>query len=151
MTEKQKQEQIAKIKLRIPYDEDVFGTQENYDMAIEDLFNDSYAIVMEILYPFENWKEYALLPKYYNWQIRCCRELYNLADKTGFTNYAETGFSWTKLSDGLSNNLTIKLTSHVGVPQKRKDVLLYETENTDEDWAYVIYKGNALTVQQKED
>ena len=58
--------------------------------------------------------------KYYNWQLRCCIELYNLADKQGLTNYSENSLSWAKLTDGLSKDLMSKLTSKVGIPKKNE-------------------------------
>ena len=102
-------EQLTKLKSRIPYNVDVFGNSRNYQTAMKELLEDSKNIALETLYPFEDTSEMDLPNKYKNWQIRCCVELYQLADKTGLTNYSENGLSWAKLSDGLSNGLMNKL------------------------------------------
>ena len=116
MTEEDLQEQLAKLKEKIPYDEDVFGSNETYEKVLTDLLNDSKDILLETLYPFEDFSDYAIPKKYYGWQLRCCVELYNMADKQGITNYSENSLSWAKLSDGLSNSLMDKIISNVGVP-----------------------------------
>jgi len=110
--------QLLKLQSRIPYDEDLFGTNENYLTALNELLEDSKSIALETLYPYEDTTEMDLPSKYNNWQIRCCVELYNLADKAGLSSYTENGISWSKYSDGLSNFLMNKLTSKVGVPKE---------------------------------
>ena len=110
--------QLLKLQSRIPYDEDLFGTNENYLTALNELLEDSKSIALETLYPYEDTTEMDLPNKYNNWQIRCCVELYNLADKAGLSSYTENGISWSKYSDGLSNFLMNKLTSKVGVPKE---------------------------------
>ena len=111
-------EQLSKLKSRIPYDADIFGNTNNYQVALRELLEDSKNIALETLYPYEDTSEMDLPVKYYNWRIRCCLELYQLADKSGLTNYAENSLTWSKLSDGLSNFLMNKLTSRVGVPRE---------------------------------
>jgi hypothetical protein len=115
MIEEDLQEQLEKLKVKIPYDEDIFETNENYEVVLKDLLEDSKNILLETLYPFEDSTDLAVPKRYYGWQLRCCVELYNLADKQGITNYSENSLSWTKLSDGLSNSLMNSITSHVGV------------------------------------
>lgn len=118
MTEEEKQEQLAKLRAKIPYDADIFGNNTIYEIILNDLFEDSKNILLESLYPFLDDFTDVVVPKaYYNWQLRCCVELYNLADKQGITSYSENSLSWAKLSDGLSNSLMNKVTSHVGVPR----------------------------------
>lgn len=126
MTQEVFDQQLEKLKVKIPYDEDIFDSTENWVIVLTDLLNDSACILLETLYPFEDFATYLIPKKYYNWQLRCCVELYNLADKQGITNYAENTISWTKLSDGLSNSLMNKLTSYVGIPRKVKDSTLAE-------------------------
>lgn len=115
MTQEDLAEQLAKLKVKIPYDEDIFGSNENYQNVLNDLLEDSKNILLETLYPFEDFTDYAIPKQYYGWQLRCCVELYNLADKQGITNYSENSLSWSKLSDGLSNSLMNKINSNVGV------------------------------------
>lgn len=112
--------QLLKLQSRIPYDEDIFGSQANYLAALGELLEDSKSIALETLYPYEDTSKMDLPSKYNNWQIRCCLELYNLADRVGLTNYSENGISWSKLSDGLSNTLMNKLISKVGIPKKEE-------------------------------
>lgn len=114
-------EQLEKLKSRIPYDEDIFGSNENYETALGELLEDSKSIALETLFPFEDISDMDLPTKYNNWQIRCCLELYNLADKSGLSSYSENGISWSKFSDGLSNMLMNKLISKVGVPKSEND------------------------------
>lgn len=116
--------QLPLLQDKIPYDEDVFGEEDNWDLILNDLLTDSKSILLETLYPFDDdlvIEETPIPPKYYNWQLRCCVELYNMADKQGVVNYSENGLSWSKLVDGLSNSLTNKLNSHVGVPKSSKN------------------------------
>lgn len=140
MNEEILEQQLEELKVKIPYDEDIFESQENWVNVLTDLLKDSAYILLETLYPFDDFSSYLIPSKYYNWQLRCCVELYNLADKQGITNYAENTLSWTKLSDGLSNFLMNKITSKVGVPRTREDStlprnvfnLVYRDENGGE-------------------
>lgn len=133
MEEEDLQEQLEKLKVKIPYDEDIFETNENYLVVLNDLLEDSKNILLETLYPFEDFTELAVPKKYYGWQLRCCVELYNLADKQGITNYSDNGISWTKLSDGLSNSLMDKIVSHVGVIRTVKEEPEEEQEKSSKD------------------
>ena len=120
MTNEELEKQLPKLKTKIPYDEDIFGTIQSWEMVLKDLLDDSKFIALETLFPYEDWGEYLLPTKYYNWQLRCCVEKYNLADKQGLTNYSENSLSWSKLTDGLSTDLMCKLTSRVGIPRKEQ-------------------------------
>lgn len=121
MEEGIKETQLNKLKNRIPYDADIFGSENVYLQVLSDLLVDSKYIALEILFPYEDYSEYELPSKYNNWQLRACIELYNLADKAGITNYSENGISWSKLSDGLSNKLMDGLTSKVGTPKRKTE------------------------------
>lgn len=116
--------QLPLLQDKIPYDEDVFEEEDNWELILNDLLTDSKSILLETLYPFDDdlvIEETPIPPKYYNWQLRCCVELYNMADKQGVVNYSENGLSWSKLVDGLSTSLMNKLNSHVGIPKSSKD------------------------------
>lgn len=117
MTSDELAKQLPVLETKIVYDSDIFTSNENYVAILTSLLNDSKYIYMETKYPYEDFSDYLLPTRYYNWQIRCCVELYNLADKTGFTNYAENGLSFSKLADGLSNEIMWKISSRVGVPK----------------------------------
>ncbi len=120
MTEEELAIQLPKLIVKIPYDEDIFESEENYQKVLKDLLESSKYIALETLFPFDDFEDYLLPKKYYNWQLRCCIELYNLADKQGLTNYSENSLSWAKLTDGLSKDLMSKLTSRVGIPKKNE-------------------------------
>lgn len=122
MTEEELSIQLPKLKQKIPYEEEIIGEEANYEKMLKDLLEDSKSILLETMYPFEDDFTNINIPKSkYNWQLRCCVELYNLADKVGLVNYSESGFAFSKLVDGLSNELMWKITSKVGVP-KRKNI-----------------------------
>lgn len=120
MEEDNKDTQLIALELRIPYDEDIFDTKDNYERVLQSLLDDSKYIALEMLFPYEDFSDYELPKKYYNWQLRCCVELYNLADKQGITSYTENSLSWTKLSDGLSTQLMNSLISKVGIPKRKE-------------------------------
>lgn len=117
MSEEELKIQLSKLKDKIPFDKDIFENTNTWESVLIDLLNDSKDIALSVLYPYEDYSDYPLPKKYYNWQLRCCVELYNMADKQGYTNYTENSLSWTKMSDGLSKFLMTKLTSKVGVPK----------------------------------
>lgn len=112
--------QLEKLERRIVYDEDVFGTQANYEQILQDLLEDSMNIGLSILFPYQDFSEKSFPKKYYNWQLRCCVELYNSTGTANIASYSENGLSWTKFKDGLSQSLLNELISKVGTP-KRSD------------------------------
>lgn len=117
MTEEELEIQLPILQSRIPYDADIFNSEETYEQVLTDLLNDSKSICLEVIFPYEDFTDYDLPKKYYNWQLRCCIELYNMADKQGLAGYSENNLSWTKYTDGLSKDLMSKLISKVGVPK----------------------------------
>ena len=122
MTEEELKIQLPKLKQRIPYEEEIIGEEANYEKMLKDLLEDSKSILLETMYSFEDDFTNINIPKSkYNWQLRCCVELYNLADKIGLVNYSESGFAFSKLVDGLSNELMWKITSKVGVPKRKSN------------------------------
>lgn len=120
------EEEIAeRLEKRIPYVEEIFLTKANYDNIIEDIILEARNIALSHIYPFNEYPTLQLPTRYINWQYRCCIELYNLADKRGFSTYSENGLSWGKLTDGLSEQLMSELMSKVGIPKRKKE----ETED----------------------
>lgn len=109
--------QLPALKKRIPYDEDYFNDVEEWENVLKDLLETSKSILFDKLFPFNDNVEYVIPQRRYEWQLRCCVELYNLADKSGLTSYAENDISWTKISDGLSRHLLNQLIPNVGVPK----------------------------------
>ena len=68
MTEELFNQQLDKLKVKIPYDEDIFESEENWVIVLTDLLNDSAYILLETLYPFDDFASYLIPRKYYNWQ-----------------------------------------------------------------------------------
>lgn len=116
MTQEELAIQLPALKLRIPNDEAYFTNATEWENVLKDLLETSKSILFDKLFPFDNQKEYVIPSRRYEWQLRCCVELFNLADKAGLTNYSENDISWTKISDGLSRHLMNQLISSVGVP-----------------------------------
>ena len=118
-SEELKDTQFEALKQRIPYDEEVFESEEVYEQAIQDLLDDTKYIALSIRFPYEDFSDMELPKKYYNWQLRASVELYNLADKGSLLSYSENGLSWTRLSDGLSRSLIAELMPKVGIPKRK--------------------------------
>lgn len=112
--------QLPALKLRIPYDEAYFEDEDEWEQCLLDLLETSKSILFDKLFPFDDTVEYVIPARRYEWQLRCCVELYNLADKSGLTSYAENDISWTKVSDGLSRHLMNQLISNIGVPRRKE-------------------------------
>ncbi len=106
--------QLEKLKERIPYDEVIFGTQENYEKVLLNLLEDSKNIALEEIYPFRDFYEMELPKKYLNWQLRACVEIFNLADKNGIISYSENGLSFSRMEDGISSDLLDELIPKAG-------------------------------------
>ena len=128
MDNKDMQAQLEKLKKRISYDEDIFTSQGNYEQVLNDLLEDSMYIGLSILFPFEDFSTIEFPKRYYNWQLRTCVELYNLAGQTDIASYSENGLSWTKFKSGLPKDLLNELISKVGVPKRMKT-----EENTESE------------------
>lgn len=116
------EQQLALLEKRIPYDEDIFGSQENYEDVLNNLLEDAKYIALAEIYPFQDFSLLDLPKKYLNWQIRASVELYNLGDKDGILSYSENGLSWTKESGRLSKSLMGELTRKIGVPRKEDEL-----------------------------
>lgn len=123
MREEELDIQLPKLEKKIPYDEDIFSSKREWQDVLNDLLEDSKSILLETLYPFNDFvlDETPIPNSKYNWQLRCCVELYNLADKAGIVNYSENGINWSKLADGLSNGLMNKITSNACAPKSRNE------------------------------
>ena len=109
--------QLEELKSRIPFDAALHENTRVYEQILTDLLNDSKFICLSLLFPYEDYAEYELPQRYYNWQLRACVELYNLADKISLKDYSENGISWSRLKDGLSMALTNEIISKVYVPE----------------------------------
>ena len=121
MTNEEIEIQLPELEKRIPFDEALHDSQELYEQILTDLLNDSKFICLSLLFPYEDYAEYELPKRYYNWQLRACVELYNLADKISVKDYSENGISWSRLKDGLSAALVGEIISMVYVPESDEE------------------------------
>lgn len=116
MVNQQTNEQLEKLKNRIPFNQTVHNDPTNYSNLLTSLLEDSLNIGLSLKYPFDDTK--TTLPKRYdNWQIRCCLELYKLAGNENIKSYKENGLEWTMFRDGLSLNLVHEIIPQVGIPK----------------------------------
>ena len=65
MTNEEIEIQMPKLKSRIKYDEDIFGTYKEYEEIILDLLENSKSICLETLFPYDDFSSYLLPKKYY--------------------------------------------------------------------------------------
>lgn len=106
--------QLQKLEIRIPYNEDDFESQTNYENILNQLLEDSKNIALSNLYPFIDWSEKELPTKFNNWQLRACVEIYNFYGKEGIKAYAENGLSYSRATDSLSEELQNEIMPMVG-------------------------------------
>ena len=121
MNKDELKKQLEALKSRIPFEIGIHESKKVYEQILTDLLNDTKFICLSLLFPYENYVDYKLPKRYYNWQLRACVELYNLADKVSVKDYSENGISWSRLKDGLSLNLTNEIMSNVYVPNDEDD------------------------------
>ena len=108
---------LDSLKKRIPYNENLHKTKEDYDFLLETLIEDSINIGLSLKYPFNDYSDKALPKKYNNWVIRCACELYNLAGNENIKSYSENGLNWEKFKSGLSTDLINEIVPSVGTIQ----------------------------------
>jgi len=113
--ESEKTTQIDLLKIRIPFDQDIFGTNETYEQVLKNLLDDSKYIALSIRYPFDDYSSIDLPKKYNNWQLRCSVELYQGIGKENIKSYAENGIQWTRDAGNISNDLLDEIMPTIGV------------------------------------
>lgn len=113
--ESEKATQIELLKLRIPFDADIFSTMGTYEQVLKNLLEDSKHIALSIRYPFEDYFQIDLPTKYNNWQLRCSVELYQGIGKENIKSYAENGIQWTRDGGNISNDLLDEIMPTIGV------------------------------------
>lgn len=121
MSENELEIQLDELKKRIPFEIGIHESKKVYEQILTDLLNDSKFICLSLLFPYEDYVNYKLPERYYNWQLRACVELYNLADKISVKDYSENGISWSRLKDGLSLSLTNEIISNVYAPSDTEE------------------------------
>lgn len=115
--------QLDKLKVRIPYDVSIHGSQTEYEAYLNSLLEDTEDIALNQLYPF--LVERPSLPaKYLGWQLRACEEINETAGLKGLKKYSENGLSFEKATDSmLSISLMNELVPYAGVPERNGGTL----------------------------
>lgn len=113
--ESENKTQLELLKIRIPFDQDIFGKNEDYEQVLKNLLDDSKHIALSIRYPFDDYASIDLPKKYNNWQIRCSVEIYQGIGKENIKSYAENGIQWTRDAGNISNDLLDEIMPTVGV------------------------------------
>lgn len=114
--------QLDKLKERIPFQETVFNDSiEIYEKALKRLLEDSKYIALSLRFPYLDYYEIELPRKYYNWQLRCCDEIYRLIGTHGIISYSENGLSWTRDSGSISKSLRDEIEPMVGYIHNKEE------------------------------
>jgi len=120
--------QLERLKIRIPYDEDLHGSNEDYENYLNSLLEDTKDIALNHLYPFLVEFPEELPAKYNGWQLRACMELNDTYGFNGFKKYSENGLSFEKATDGmLAVSIINELVPYAGSPEES------QTKKTLED------------------
>ena len=112
--EEQEITQSDLLKERIPYEKAIFDSQSIYDKVIERLLDDAKADALSLRFPYKDTTDMELPKRYYNWQLRCAEELYNLIGSVNIKSYSENGLNWTRDTANLSTFLVNKIEPMVG-------------------------------------
>lgn len=106
--------QLELLKQRIVFEENVFSDIETYEKVLIRLLEDSKYQALSLRFPYQDYYEMELPKKYYNWQLRCCEEIYKMIGTNGIISYSENGLSWTRDSGSISKNLRDEIEPVVG-------------------------------------
>lgn len=106
--------QLKLLKQRIVFEENVFSDIETYEKVLIRLLEDSKYQALSLRFPYQDYYEMELPKKYYNWQLRCCEEIYKMIGTNGIISYSENGLSWTRDSGSISKNLRDEIEPMVG-------------------------------------
>ena len=102
------------LKERIPYEEGIFENPYTYNKVIDRLLEDAKADALSLRFPYKDTSNIELPKRYYNWQLRCAEELYNLIGSVNIKSYSENGLSWTRDTAYLSTFLVNKIEPMIG-------------------------------------
>lgn len=102
------------LKERIPYEKAIFDSQSIYDKVINRLLDDAKEDALSLRFPYKDTTNMELPKRYYNWQLRCAEELYNLIGSVNIKSYSENGLNWTRDTANLSTFLVNKIEPVIG-------------------------------------
>lgn len=106
--------QLEVLKTRIVYNNKIFGDYDTYLSTLNRLLDDSKFLALSLRFPYQDYSNIDLPKKYYNWQLRCCEEMYKGIGTVGIKSYAENGLSWTRDSGYISYELRGEIEPVVG-------------------------------------
>ena len=109
------------LKERIPYEEAIFESQEIYNKVIDRLLEDAKEDALSLRFPYKDTTNMELPKRYYNWQLRCAEELYNLIGSVNLKSYSENGLSWTRDTAYLSTFLVNKIEPMIGYIEEEEE------------------------------
>lgn len=106
--------QLELLKERIEFDSNIFTNKTIYEKVLNRLLEDSKYVALSLRFPYQDYSNMKLPKKYYNWQLRCCEEIYKGIGTQGVKSYAENGLSWTRDSGYISYELRGEIEQVVG-------------------------------------
>ena len=106
--------QLELLKERIEFDSNIFTNKTIYEKVLNRLLEDSKYVALSLRFPYQDYSNIELPKKYYNWQLRCCEEIYKGIGTQGVKSYAENGLSWTRDSGYISYELRGEIEQIVG-------------------------------------
>ena len=106
--------QLELLKKRIVYQENVFGDYITYENVLNRLLEDSENLALSLRFPYQDYSSLELPKKYYNWQLRCCEELYRNLGTQGIKSYSENGLAWTRDSSYITHELESEIEPIIG-------------------------------------
>lgn len=106
--------QLELLKKRIVYQENIFEDYDIYENVLNRLLEDSKYLALSLRFPYQDYSSMELPKKYYNWQLRCCEELYRNLGTQGIKSYSENGLAWTRDSSYITHELESEIEPIIG-------------------------------------
>ena len=113
--------QLELLKKRIVYQENVFEDYNQYEDILNRLLEDSKNLALSLRFPYQDYSSMELPKKYYNWQLRCCEELYRNLGTQGIKSYSENGLTWTRDSSYITHELESEIEPIIGYIKLNKE------------------------------
>ena len=113
--------QLELLKKRIVYQENVFEDYNQYEDILNRLLEDSKNLALSLRFPYQDYSSMELPKKYYNWQLRCCEELYRNLGTQGIKSYSENGLAWTRDSSYITHELESEIEPIIGYIMSNKE------------------------------
>ena len=106
-------EQLSLLRLLIFKD----SNESSQDELLIALLSNARAIQLNALFPYDDSATVCDDNfKLRNWQVRCAKELYDSADRSGIQSYSENGLNVSYFANIVSQSLLMELTPKAGCP-----------------------------------